>query len=117
MKNAILAFTMEETINAIHIQTDNTTVLSQLLKMGGTTDKTLVDLSKDIWKYLILNQIAITTDYLPDILNTRVEGQSCHSKDFLKWKLSPIVFQHICQKIEMSVIDLFASRLTNEIDK
>ena len=117
MKNAILAFTKEETINATHIKTDNTTVLSYLLKMGGITDKTFADLSKDIWKHLILNQIKITTEYLPDILNTRVEGQSCHSKDFLKWKLSPVVFQHICQKIEMSVIDQFASRLTNEIDK
>ena len=117
MKNAILAFTKEETINATHIKTDNTTVLSYLLKMGGITDKTFADLSKDIWKYLILNQVKITTEYLPDILNTRKEGQSCHSKDFLKWKLSPVVFQHICQKIEMSVIDQFASRLTNEIDK
>ena len=54
VKNAILAFTKEKTINAIHIQTDNTTALLYLLKMGSTTDKTLVDLSKDIWKYLIL---------------------------------------------------------------
>ena len=49
VKNAILAFTKEKTINALHIQTDNTTALSYLLKMGGTTDKTLVDISKDIW--------------------------------------------------------------------
>ena len=49
VKNAILAFTKEKAINAIHIQTDNATALSYLLKMGGTTDKTLVDISKDIW--------------------------------------------------------------------
>ena len=96
VKNAILAFTKEKTINAIHIQTDNTTVLSHPLKMGGTTDKTLVDLSKDIWKYLILKQIAITAKYFPGILNTRADWQSCHSNDFSEWKLSPIVFQHIC---------------------
>ena len=54
VKNAISAFTEEKTIDAIHIKTGNTTALSYLLKMGGTTDKTLVDLSKDIWKYLIL---------------------------------------------------------------
>ena len=59
--------------NAIHMQTDNTTALSYLLKMGGTTDKTLVDLSKDIWKYLILKQITITAEYLPGVLNTRAD--------------------------------------------
>ena len=36
VKNAILAFTKEKTINAIQIQTDNTTALSYLLKMGDT---------------------------------------------------------------------------------
>ena len=50
VKSVILAFTKEKTINAIHIQIDSTTALSHLLKMGGNTDKTLVDLSKDIWK-------------------------------------------------------------------
>ena len=41
VKNAILPFTKEKTINPIHIQTDNTIALSYLLKMEGTTDKTL----------------------------------------------------------------------------
>ena len=117
VKNAILAFTKEKTINAIHIQTDNTTALSYLLKMGGTTDKELVDLSKDIWKYLILKQITITAEYLPDILNTRADWKSRHGKEFSEWKLSLIVFQHICQKMGIPVIDLFASRLSNQIAK
>ena len=39
-------------------------------------DKTVADLSKDIWKYLILKQITITTEYLPGILNTRADWQS-----------------------------------------
>ena len=47
VKNAILAFTKEKTINTIHIQTDNTTALSYFPKMRGTTGKTLVDLSKE----------------------------------------------------------------------
>ena len=81
VKNAILAFTKEKTINEIHIQTDNTAALSCLLKMGGTTDRTIKDLSKDICKYLILKQITITAECLPGILNTRAD-----------WNLSPIVF-------------------------
>ena len=42
VKNAILAFTKEKIINAVDSQTGNTTTLSSLVKMGGTTDKTLI---------------------------------------------------------------------------
>ena len=45
LKNAILAFTKEKTINAIHIQSNSITALLYLLRMAGTTDKTLVDLN------------------------------------------------------------------------
>ena len=68
MKHVILAIKKEKTINAIYIQTDNTTALSYLLKMGGTTEKTLLDLNRDIRKYLILKQITITAEYLPEYL-------------------------------------------------
>ena len=117
VKSAILAFTKEKTINEIHIHADNTTALSYLLKMGGTTDKVFVNISKDIWKYLILKQITITAEYLPGILNTRADWQSRHRRDFSEWKLSPILFQHICQKMGMPVIDMLASRLSNQLAK
>ena len=73
VKHVILAIKKEKTTNAIYIQTDNTTALSYLLKMGGTTEKTFLDLNRDIWKYLILKQITITAEYLPGILNTRAD--------------------------------------------
>ena len=85
--------------------------------MGGTTERTFLDLNRDIWKYLILKQITITAEYLPGILNIRADWWSRYSKDFSEWKLSPIVFQHICQKMGIPVVDLFASRLSNEIAK
>ena len=118
VKHVILAIKKEKTISAIYIQTDNTIALSYLLKMGGgTTEKTLLDLNRDIWKYLILKQITINAEYFPGILNIRADWQSRYSKDFSEWKLSPIVFQHICQKMGIPVIDLFASRLSNETAK
>ena len=45
LRNAILAFTKEKTINAIHIQSNSITALLYLLRMAGTTDKTPVDLN------------------------------------------------------------------------
>ena len=47
------------------------------------------------------------------ILKTRADWQSHHRKDFLEWKLSPMLFQYICQKMEIPMIDLLAYRLSN----
>ena len=54
----ILAFA-KKTINAIYIHID---ILSDILKIGGTTDKNLVELSKEIWKYLLLKQFTLTVE-------------------------------------------------------
>ena len=93
----ILAFAKKKTINATYIQID---ILSDILKIGGTTDKNLVELSKEIWKYLLLKQFTLTVEYVSDILNTRAYWKSRDSKNLQEWKLSPIVFQHIYRKIE-----------------
>ena len=42
-----------------------TTALMYLLKMGGTGNKGLLDLAKDIWDYILRNGITITAEYLP----------------------------------------------------
>lgn len=88
---------LKKTVNAIYIHID---ILSDILKIGGTTDKNLVELSKEIWKYLLLKQFTLTVEYLSDILNTRAYWKSRDSKNLQEWKLSPVVFQHIYRKIE-----------------
>lgn len=48
----------------IHIQMDKIAALSDLLKIGGTKNKTLIKISKEIWSYLITNRITITAKSL-----------------------------------------------------
>ena len=52
----------------------------------------------------------ITKNYLPGILNTTANWQSCHIKGFSERKLSPIVFQIIYQEMSMTLIELFGFR-------
>ena len=47
---------------AIHLQLDNTTALAYLMKMGGTRNLNLINLSQEIWNYLLNRQITITFD-------------------------------------------------------
>ena len=47
-------------MSAIHIQVDNMTTLFYLLKMGGAKNPELMQISKEIWEFLLGQRILIT---------------------------------------------------------
>lgn len=59
-------------VKVVHLQMVNMVVLSYIKKMvgggGGNHNKVLSGLAKEIWDYLIVNRITITTKYLTGIL-------------------------------------------------
>ena len=65
MKLAILLFTKLEKLNSIHLWIDNMTALSYLLNMGRTQNKHLIQISKQIWGYLLQRKISLTAEYIP----------------------------------------------------
>ena len=44
--------------------------------MGGTQNQLLVQISKEIWEYLLDKGIAVTAEYLPGALNKEAVMQS-----------------------------------------
>ena len=102
-------------MSAVHLQMDNMTVLSYLLRMGGTRSKELTSIAKEIWDFLLKKQIRIIAEYLPGVLNTQADIASRHFHDSSEWLLSPQVFQQICQVWGRSDMDLFASRLFHQV--
>ena len=94
---------------------DNKIALSYLVKMGGTHNKDLLGLSKQIWDYLQSKKITITAEYLPGHLNVTADWESRNFQDKSDWKLSPVVFAKICQKLGTASIDLFASRMSHQL--
>ena len=100
---------------AIHLQVDNMVALTYLLKMGGTQDLKLVQLTKEIWNYLLQCGITLTAEYLPSKLNMTADWESRNSSDSSEWKLAPQSFQRICQLRGTPEIDLFSSRLSHQI--
>ena len=60
-------------MKAIHFQIGNTTTLSYLVKMGGTKNNYLIELAKEMWKYLLLHGITITAEYLQSSINVEAE--------------------------------------------
>ena len=98
-------------MKAIHFQIDNITALSYLVKMRETKNKYLIELAKEIWKYLLHRGITIIAEYLPSSMNLGTDWQSRKSKDHSEWKILPQVFQIICQIKGKPEMDLFAFRL------
>ena len=106
---------MYPTAKTIHIKIDNIASLSYLVKIGGTRTHLLVQISKEIWEYLLDKGITITAEYLPRALNQEIYMQSRTVKDSSKWKLNPVVFQNLCKFWWTPDIDLFASRVFHQV--
>ena len=115
-KYAILTFTrLYPTAKTIHIKIYNIASHSYLVKIGGTRTQLLVQISKEIWEYLLDKGITITAEYLPGALNQEIYMQSRTVKDSSKWKLNPVVFQNLCKFWWTPDTDLFASRVFHQV--
>ena len=115
-KYAILTFThLYPTAKIIHIKMDNIVALSYLMKIGGTRNQLLVQISKEIWEYLLDKEITITAKYLLGALNKGADMQSRTVKDSSKWKLNPVVFQNLYKSWWTPDIDIFASRISRHV--
>lgn len=66
IKLPALTFSKRFTIRSFHIQTDNKTGLTYLLKMGSTASIETSLLSKEIWQYLIQNRSRLLQSIYPD---------------------------------------------------
>ena len=73
------------------------------------------DLAREIWDYLIANEIMITVKYLPGTLNEEADHQSRSVTDSSEWKLNPLIFKKICKVFWTPDIDLFASIISHQV--
>ena len=73
-KFAILTFTEEQLNIVLHLEIDNNTALSYLLKD-----------SKSIWNYIFSKQIALSAEYLPSTLNVHADWESQNDMDNSEW--------------------------------
>ena len=109
VKLALLSFSKNRKIRAIHFKIDNTTALRYFTNMGGVKSLKMIKLSKEIWDYLLSRRITITTEYLPSKLNVIADREFREKVDFLEWKLDPKVFRELVQLMKNPVVALFAS--------
>ena len=102
---------------AIHNEVDNKTALSYLLKMRGAKNlELIIQISKEVWEFLLVEGITITAEHLPGNLNSKADWESRHQKDSSEWKLCLLIFRKICQILGKKIeTDLLTSRLPTQL--
>ena len=88
---------------------------TQFCENDRKRNQRLLNLSKEIWQYLLKHEITVTAKYLSSSLNVEADWQSQNSRGSSEWKLCPKVFQHVCQKRGMPKVDLLASKLIHQL--
>ena len=103
------------TTKTINIKMDNIVALSYQVKMRGTRNQLLVQISKEIWEYLLDKGITITAEHFAGALNKEANMQSQTVKNSSEWKLNQVVFQKLCKSWLTPDIDLFTSRVSHQV--
>ena len=63
--------------------------------MEGTWNQLSLQISMEIWEYLLDKGITMTRQYLPGAINKEADMHSWTIKDSSKWKLNPLVLQNL----------------------
>ena len=112
---AVKCFAKDKTNLTIHLKMDSMSALTYINKLGGTISPQLNNLAKELWLWCMKRGILLKAQHLAGVLNTIADNESRVMKDRSDWKLCPSVFQQINQRLGPLEVDLFASRLTYQL--
>jgi hypothetical protein len=114
---ALRCFTAQKQNISVLLRIDNMTVVSYVNNLGGTVSTQLNEIVKKMWLWSLNQNIYITAEHLPGVLNCMADQESRTMTDRSDWKLNTWVFQKIQRKWGPLEVDLFASRVTSQLDR
>lgn len=102
---------------SILLQLDNQTAVAYINHLGGTVSLQLVQLAKALWLWALQQDIMLSAQHIPGVTNQVADAESRATGGRLDWKLSPSVFQKINATWGPLEVDLFASRLSSQLNR
>lgn len=111
----IKCFSKDKTNIHIQLLMDNVATITFINKMRGTKSCALASLSRNLWQWCLQKQITVSATHIPGILNVTADRESRYLLDSSDWKLCPVVFQTLQNLWGPLELDLFVSRLTNQL--
>ena len=100
----------------ILIRSDNTSAIAYINNMGGIRSARCDDIACNIWNWAIQHKIWLSATHLPGVLNVKADKLSRNYDRSKEWKLNEEIFKTLVDIWPSPQIDLFASRLNNQLD-
>lgn len=111
------ALALDLTNTHILLEMDNTSAVAYINHMGGTHSQRLNSLAKEIWEWALERGIHLSAAHIPGISNSLADELSRQFSDRTEWKLHENVFYQLTRIFYRPQVDLFASRLNNQVPK
>ena len=99
----------------ILLQIDNTTAVHYVNKIGDTISFNLCMQALAMWEWAEVRNIHLPAVYLPGQLNLIADTLSRLIDLDSEWMLNPLIFQQVCSTYSVPKVDLFATRVNNQV--
>jgi len=96
---------------------DSTTAVAYVNKLGGTVSPRLISIVRELWLWCMNRDTILVAEHLPGVLNVIADKKSRVMRDCSDWMLNPRIFYKINQRWGPLEVDLFASRLTTQLQR
>ena len=112
---ALKSFCKETIKGHVQLQIDNTTAVAYINNMGGSKSPKLNSLAQEIWDWCIQRQLWVSATHIAGKLNVTADSKSRKFQDKHEWMLNKDAFKVILSFYPELNIDLFATRLNNQL--
>ena len=111
---ALKTFCGNLTNSSILIRSDNSTTVAHINHKGSVKAEAH-EIIREIWLWCLENDNFVTATFLPGALNDQADFQSRIDRHQIEWKLDEVIFDKIMDKFGDCDVDLFASRVNNQL--
>lgn len=115
--HAVKCFVRDRESVTVLLRLDNISAVSYVNKLGGTVSHRLNNIVKELWLWCMNRDITLAAEHLPGVLNEIADEESRVMKDRSDWSLNPGIFQGIQERWGPLEVDMFASRLTTQLER
>ena len=100
--------------SSILIRSDNSTTVAHINHMGSVKAEAH-EIIRELWLWCLFNANFVIATFLPGVLNDQADFQSRVDRHQIEWQLNCDVFDKLMSKFGPCDIDLFASRVNNQL--
>ena len=100
----------------VHLRLDNTTAVACIQRQGSTKEK-LMTLTQSIFAWALEREIHLSASHIPGVINESADRESRKKNKDCEWMLNGGVFSSLCKTFGKPSMDMFASRLNNQLPK